>query len=147
MSTWSRSYTLHTTATPAQVWARWTDASTWAEDDPGVVWAAFDDAPRTGTGGRVKNPGTPAQRFEFTAVEHERRMDFVLRLPLARLSVEHLMEQEYAGLAVTHGVRIEGPLAPVYGVLVGRSLAAGLPEVVRTVVAAALATGHAAERP
>jgi len=140
MSRWIREYTVHTTATPAQIWSRWLDAATWGQDDPGVVWAVFDDTPRTGTGGRVKNHGSPAQRFVFTAVEHERQMDFAIQLPLARLTIAHLMEPQSAGLAVTHGIRFDGPLARVYGTVIGRSLAAALPDVVRTVVAAALDT-------
>ena len=138
MSLWTRDYTVHTTATPAQIWSRWADAATWAQDDPGVAWAVFDATPRTGVGGRVKNHGSPAQRFVFTAVERERQMDFTIRLPLAHLSITHVMAQAPAGLAVTHGIRIEGPLARFDGVLVGRPLARALPGVVRTVVAAAL---------
>jgi uncharacterized protein YndB with AHSA1/START domain len=138
MSTWTRQHTVHTTADPAQVWARWTDASTWSVDDPGVAWVVLDEHPRTGSRGRLRSHGSPAQGFVFTEVEPERRMDLTLRLPWADLSITHAMDPTPAGLAVTHGVRLDGPLAPAYALLVGRRLVAGLPQVVRTVVAAAL---------
>jgi hypothetical protein len=42
---------------------------------------------------------------------------------------------------VTHGVTIEGRLAPLWGYLIGRRLARGLPEVLRNVTANACLAG------
>jgi hypothetical protein len=138
MSAWIREHTQITTATPAQLWARWTDAAAWAEDDPGVEWARFDGEPALGSTGRVKNHGTPAQRFTFTAWEPEHRMDCTIRLPLAALTITHTMKQTSRGLAATHGIRLSGPLHGLYGMLIGKQLAAGLPEVVGLVLAGAV---------
>lgn len=136
--TFTAEHSLVTTATPEQLWARWTDERYWGEDDPGVEWARFDAAPATGVTGRVKNHGTPAQRFVFTDVRTHQRMDFAIRLPFATLSITHQMAPENAGLRSTHGIVIEGPLSGIYGALVGRKLAGELPEVVRKVVDGAL---------
>ena len=43
MSHWETSVSRATTATRAQIWARWTTASAWAEDDPGTRWATLDE--------------------------------------------------------------------------------------------------------
>ncbi|MCL8014940.1 hypothetical protein [Streptomyces sp. AS02] len=136
--TWSRHHTLVTTATPEQLWARWTTAEYWASDDPAVEWAAFDAPAATGVTGRVKNTGSPAQKFRFTDVRTHERMDFEIRLPFASLSVTHAMEVTGPGVASTHGIVIEGPLSGFYGAVLGARLAAGLPDVVRRVVDGAL---------
>ncbi|WP_447646625.1 SRPBCC family protein [Nocardioides zeae] len=136
--TWTRRHSQLTTATTAQVWDRWTDPTTWQVDDPGVAWAQFDPAVREGATGTVKNHGTPPQRITFTRVEHERAMDFAIRLPLATLTVTHDVEPDGERTRLTHGVTIDGPLHRVYAMLVGRKLARGLPAVVRTVAAGAL---------
>jgi hypothetical protein len=131
--TWSRHCTLVTTATAEQLWARWTTPEYWPADDPAVQWVSFDAPVATGTTGRVKNNGSPAQRFRFTDVRVHQRMDLEIRLPLARLSITHALRETPAGLALTHGVELNGPLAGCYGLLLGRGLADELPAVVRRV--------------
>ncbi|MDQ1172572.1 hypothetical protein QE430_000879 [Microbacterium testaceum] len=85
------------------------------------------------------NHGTPAQRFTFTELQPGVAMNFRIGLPGAVLSFPHRMRQTPNGLSVTHAVEISGPLAGVFGPLVGRKIAAGLPAVVRLVTTNALA--------
>ncbi|MER7556382.1 hypothetical protein ABTZ46_05540 [Nocardioides sp. NPDC126508] len=140
MGTWVHEHTEITTATPAQVWSRWAVAPTWAVDDPSVEWALFDGEPANGTTGKMKSPGSPAQKFTFTCVEPLHRFDFEFTLPLGTLAITHLVEERGKdNYAVTHGVRVAGPLSGIYTALVGRRIAAGFPEVVNTVLNAALA--------
>ncbi|TCJ28354.1 polyketide cyclase/dehydrase and lipid transport [Nocardioides jejuensis] len=139
MGTWEHKHTEITTATPAQVWSRWAVATTWAIDDPSVEWALFDGEPCNGSTGKLKSPGSPAQKFTFTCVEPLRRFDFAFNLPLGTVSITHLVEEQGKGnYAVTHGVRVEGPLSRVYTALLGRKIAAGFPDVVNAVLNAAL---------
>lgn len=136
--TWSRHHSRLTTATAAQLWERWTNAQYWKVDDPGVEWAQIDGPLAVGTTGVVKNHGTPAQKIRFIRVEHERAMDFAIRLPLATLSITHEMEPAGEGIRTTHGVVLDGPLYRVYAALLGGKLARALPTVVRNVTAGAL---------
>lgn len=136
--TWSASHSILTTVSEEQLWRRWTGASYWAMDDPNVEWARFEADPVNGTVGRLKNHGTPAQRFVFTDVRPYRRMDFAIALPLGRLSITHEISPIDGGLRATHGVVIEGPLERLYGQLVGRGIAEGLPQVVQRVIDGAL---------
>jgi hypothetical protein len=136
--TWTASFSQHTTATADAVWKRWTTAADWATDDPDTEWAAFD-APTVGTIGRVKSVGSPAQKLTFTSLVPNESMLFEIVLPLARLSFPHSMRSTALGLEVTHAVSFDGPLAQVYGRLIGRKIAQGLPEVVRLVTGNALA--------
>ncbi|WP_150958233.1 hypothetical protein [Microbacterium testaceum] len=137
--TWRREYTHLTTATPEAVWKRWTTPADWAVDDPDLREATFAVPPRVGATGRVVNHGTPAQRFTFTELQPGVAMNFRIGLPGAVLSFPHSMRRTANGLSVTHAVEITGPLAAVFGPLVGRKIAAGLPAVVRLVTTNALA--------
>ncbi|TQS45060.1 SRPBCC family protein [Cryptosporangium phraense] len=141
--TWSRRHSQLTTATAAQLWERWTDLDSWPIDDPDVEWAQVGRAVAPGAIGTVKNHGTPAQKIEFTRVERERAMDFVIRLPLATLTITHDLEPAAGGIRVTHGVVLDGPLHQLYARVVGVKLARGLPVVVRNVTAGALQGGKA----
>lgn len=136
--TWSRSHSVLTTASDDQIWRRWTDPTSWALDDPSVEWARFDADPAPGTVGRLKNHGLPSQKFVFTDVRRNRRMDFAIALPWGRLSITHEFVPIDDALRVTHGVVIDGALTPLYVQLIGRGIASGLPEVVRRVVDGAL---------
>ncbi|MGY5115582.1 hypothetical protein ACWC2H_06880 [Streptomyces sp. 900105755] len=136
--TWSRYHSQLTTATAPQLWERWTNAAYWQLDDPGVAWAQIDGPLTVGTTGVVKDHGTPAQKIEFTRVEHERAMDFVIRLPLATLTITHDMEPAGEGMRTTHGIVLDGPLHRLYAALLGGKLARQLPVVVRNVTAGAL---------
>jgi hypothetical protein len=139
--TWRRQHSQLTSATPAQLWERWTRTELWQVDDPGVQWAQLDGPVAVGTTGVVKNHGTPAQRFELTRVEHERAMDLVIRLPLATLSITHDLRSDAGDVRITHGVVLDGPLHRVYAAVLGASLARGLPTVVRRITAGALQDG------
>lgn len=137
--TWRRHYTHLTTATAEAVWKRWTTPEDWAVDDPDLRRADFAVPARVGAKGRVVNHGTPAQTFTFTELQPGVAMNFRISLPGAVLSFPHRMRQTPNGLSVTHGVEVSGPLAAVFGPLVGRRIAAGLPAVVRLVATNALA--------
>lgn len=137
--TWTRTHTQLTSATEEQLWRRWTTAAYWPQDDPGVQWVRFDGEVRDGTTGTLKSHGAPASKLTFTRVVERKYMDFEIRLPLATMTITHTMEPVGDALACTHGVTISGPLTPVYARLVGRKLAAGLPDVVGQVTRAALA--------
>ncbi|PWJ53851.1 hypothetical protein SAMN06264364_11094 [Quadrisphaera granulorum] len=137
--TWRREHTELTTASRDAVWRRWTTASAWVEDDPSLAAAELPSDLRVGSRGTVKNHGTPRQTITFTRLVPGRAMEFVINLPLARLSFPHSMTETEHGLQVTHAVELRGLLAPLFGVLVGNGIARGLPEVVRLVVTNALA--------
>lgn len=143
---WRREYSHLTTATADAVWKRWTTPEDWAVDDPDLRAAEFSVPARVGAVGRVVNHGTPAQKFVFTELQPGLGMNFRIALPGATLSFPHRMRETPNGLAVTHAVEISGPLAALFGVVVGRRIAAGLPAVVRLVTTNALADEDAAEQ-
>jgi hypothetical protein len=136
--TWRTEKTLLTAATPAAIWHRWTTVELWSEDDPECAWATTEGPVAVGVKGTVKAKG-PASHFVFTELVEERRMVFEIATPLGRISFPHTMEPRDDGTLLTHAVEIDGWGAPLLGLLVGRGIARGLPEVVALVATNALA--------
>ncbi len=106
----------------------------WAVDDPDlreppspVPRASVDSAAWSTT-------ETPAQRFTFTELQPVGRDELPHRVAGGRCCRSRTAcVQTPNGLSVTHAVEVSGPLALVFGPLVGRKIAAGLPAVVRLV--------------
>ncbi|MFD3747964.1 SRPBCC family protein [Nocardia sp. NPDC058633] len=136
--TWTGSHTLTTTASAEAIWYRWTTPQTWPVDDPDCRWARIDGPVVVGATGTLKAKG-PASRFTFTEVEPNRRMVFDIALPLATLRLPHTMRATPDGVTLTHAVEITGPLAGLWGALIGRGVVKGLAAVVANVATNALA--------
>ena len=132
-----REHAIVTTAPAEAIWRRWTTVDFWPEDDPDCRWARVDGAFVVGAKGKVKTGG-PAARFTVTQLERNHAMCFEIRLPGATMSFPHTAESVEQGIRLTHGLTITGPLAPLWSRLVGRGVAAGLPEVVALVATNAL---------
>jgi hypothetical protein len=49
------------------------------------------------------------------------------RMPACRMVFDHALEAAGTATQVTHAVRFEGPLAPLFRLLIGRAISAGLP--------------------
>jgi hypothetical protein len=132
-----REHTIVTSAPAEAIWRRWTTVELWPDDDPDCRWAQVDGAFAVGAKGRVKTGG-PAAHFTVTRLEPNRAMCFEIRLPGATMSFPHTAAPVDQGIRLTHGLTITGPLAPLWRLLVGRGVAAGLPEVVALVATNAL---------
>jgi len=134
---WRASATIATTATPEAIWHRWTEVELWPADDPDCRWATIDGDYRVGATGTVKAAG-PASHFRVTELDPLRRMVFEIAVPLGTLRFPHTVEPLAEGVLLTHAVEITGPLAQVYGAVIGQVIRRGLPEVVRLVATHAL---------
>lgn len=134
---WYRSRSVLTTARPESIWGRWTIPAHWTQDDPSTTDNRFAVPPRVGDRG-VIHGYAGAQEFTFTELVANERMTFTMRLPGARLTLPHWMESTPQGLKVTHAFRLDGPLAFLYALIVGRRLVRELPHVMDLVVDHAL---------
>lgn len=129
---WTFEYTESTTATPAQLWARYSDPFTWPEWDSEIATVTVDGPMAVGVKGSLKPVKGPATRFTFTEVEPERGFVDVSRLPLARMTFEHrIVPNLDGGCRFTHRVTISGPLSPLFSRVIGRNVAVGLPEAMQ----------------
>ncbi len=144
---WSGEHTVDTEAPAAAIWTRWTRVDLWSADDPTVASARLDGPLAVGVGGTIKQRRGPAVRFTVAALEPQRRFTTMSSLPFAKMAFEHTLEPTPVGVRFTHRVRLTGPLASVFGRLLGRRLVAELPQVMDNVAAHSLAAPALAEAP
>ncbi len=131
---WTFEHTERTPASPQSVWALWSDVTSWPVWDEGVEWVTLDGSFADGTTGTLKPAGGPKVRFQLTEVRPAEGFSDVTRLPLCRMCFEHAAVREGDLTRVTHRVTITGPATPVFSRVIGRGIAKGLPETVRTLV-------------
>ncbi len=124
--TWEIRHTAETAAPPREVWARWEDAGRWSEWNSVIGEAHLEGPFLAGTTALIRFRFGPSLRFLITELERERVFTEEARLPLAWLVHEHRIEPLPEGCRLHHRILLRGPLAPLYGVLVGRRLRAGL---------------------
>lgn len=128
---WQFEHSENTSAAPERVWEQYADPEAWPIWDLDVERMTVEAPMAVGVRGRLKPRSGPTTSLVFTKVEPGRRFTNASRLPLARLEVDHRIQPENRGSRFTHTVTITGPLAPLFGRLVGRAIASGLPRSMR----------------
>ena len=132
-------------ASPERVFGLWADPSGWPRWDPDIEAASLEGAFAAGGIGTIKPRGAPRTRIALRKVEPPRAFTAVARLPLCRMVFEHALEPSASGCRVTHAVRFEGALAPLFRRLIGGTVRRGLPGTMAGLKAAAEARDGAAD--
>lgn len=129
-----------TTAPPAAVWALWSDVGSWHAWDPAVEAVALEGSFGEGAGGVVTLAGGIEVPFVLEVVEPGRR--YLDRLTMGDLAIEidHVVEADGDGAALTVSTRITGPGADDIGPMVTRDAPVALERL------AALAEGRVSDR-
>jgi hypothetical protein len=130
--TWTYEHSETTSASPSQLWRRYADPANWPEWDHETEWVRVGGPFVAGTEGVLKPAGGPKTRFRLAEVIAESSFTDVSSLPLAKMTFTHRIEPAAAGIRFTHAVTITGPLSPLFGRVIGRKLAAGLPKAMQT---------------
>ncbi len=124
-------HTEETTATREALWERYADPPGWPEWDQETAEVTLDGAFTPGSTGSLRPATGPRVRFTLTDVSPPDGFTDVTRLPLARMTFTHRLEEVTGGTRITHTVTITGPLSPLFGRVIGAKVAAGLPEAMR----------------
>lgn len=135
---WTHLFETTTDLTPAQLWPVLADVAQWPVVDHNIERLDIREAPAPGVAFTLKPKGGPTLSFRIGHFEAPARYSDICRMPLASMETVHEL---VPGPATTVRVRIEitGWLAPLWGRLVGRTHAAGLPAQTARIVARARA--------
>ena len=107
-------------ASPAAVWALWSDAARWPDWNEQLESAELEGEFSVGETARVKFRRGGRMQFRIVAVEPERLFVDEARLPGARLGHEHRLEPSGAGVEISHRLYVAGPLSGLFALLLGR---------------------------
>jgi hypothetical protein len=132
-------------APPDAFFARWEDMDTWPEWDGAVAWTRLDGPFAVGTSGVLKPRGGPKVSFVIETLEPGSEFTDVSSMPGARLRIRHLVAVGDDGRTrVDIEVSIHGPLAWLWGKVLGRGIATSTPEALARLVGVAEADAGAA---
>lgn len=109
------------TASSEAAWRVWTDVPGWKGNDL-VESAEIDGEFKAGAVIRSKAKGLPRSILKVTRVEPPHLWADEARSPGARMTFDHTIEPQGAGIRLTERVVITGPLAPLIGPLIRRRL-------------------------
>jgi hypothetical protein len=116
------------TAPAEAFFARWADMATWPEWDEALAWTALDGPFAEGTTGVLKPRRGPRARFVIEVLVPGAEFTDVSSVPGARLRIRHLTGVVTDGRTqVTIEVSLHGPLAGMWSLFVGRSVARPTP--------------------
>jgi hypothetical protein len=116
----------------AEVFAAWADVERWSEWDMGLEFARLSGPFEPGAKIRLKPKGGPEVGVEILTVDAERGFTDVTRFFLARMVDQHELRETPEGLELTSTLSMNGPLAALWVLLVGKGVAASAPEQMRS---------------
>ena len=119
-SIWEATHTDSSSASPAAVWALWSDPGRWPEWNDQVESAELEGELAVGEKLRVKLRRGGRMQFEIVALEPERLFVQEARLPGARLGHEHRVKPKGKGSEITHRTYVRGPSSGLFALLLGR---------------------------
>ena len=140
---WHHRYEEHTTLTCEELWPVLADVARWPEVDHNIDYLTIADAPGPGVPFVLKPKGGPRLNFVIGEFAAPSRYADVCRMPLGTMRTRHTLIPAGQGTTIRVEIEITGPLAPLWGLLVGRRHAAGLPaQTARFVAGAAARLAH-----
>lgn len=128
---WTAEASTDTRAGTAAVWRLWSDVEGWRRWDEEVEWSRLDGPFEEGARGILKPRSGPKASFVATEVRQGHAFTSRTRLPLTSMDFFHEMESIDGGTRIVHGVKISGPLSPIFARLLGPGFERGLPKAVQ----------------
>ena len=130
MATHGRS--LDTAASPAAVWALWSDPPSWHLWNPDVQQVTLNGAFGDGTTGTMISGGGRRHEIELTNVKNQQSFDLLTSaLPGARFLFHCQVTPRTSGSTISQSLSMSGPLAPVFDPLMGERIAASFEPLLR----------------
>ena len=133
-------HTESTSASPEEIWARWSNPTTWGDWDKGLQKANLDGTFQVGAKGTITPLKGPKAAFEIESLEPGVSYTFATAMPGAKLRVQRELLAE-SPTTFRHTVWFDGPMAWLFSRIYGAQFRAVLPATMRQL--ATLAEGKA----
>lgn len=109
------------------IFALYADVANWPSWDPDVKSASLQGRFASGAVGEVKPHGGPKSAVHFVKVVPNESVYSECRLPLGRMRFDYELQSRGGATHVTHRTTFSGPLAPLWGRLIGSGMKKSLP--------------------
>jgi hypothetical protein len=119
-SIFEASHTDSTSASPAQVWALWSDPARWPDWNEQVESVELEGDLAVGQKLKVKLRRGGRMEFQIVELEPERVFVDESKLPGARLGHEYRVQPKGEGAEITHRIYVRGPFSGLFSLLLGR---------------------------
>ena len=123
-------HTLETSASVERIWSLWIAVNRWPTWDSELESAQLTGDFCLGATGQLTPKVGPRSKFEISALDCGNGYRFTTQLPLCQLHVHRFLELGEP-LKFTHEVSFEGPLAFLFGRVLGKRFQEVLPEVMQ----------------
>ena len=133
MQTWNTEFAIDIAASPARIWALFTDVPGWPRWNPGIDRIALHGAFAAGTTFEMAPPGQDAFTSTLVEVEANRRFVDETRVGDVVVRVSHVIEPRDRGSHVVYAIAVEGPQAAE----IGGAISADFPDVLARLAEAA----------
>jgi uncharacterized protein YndB with AHSA1/START domain len=115
-----------TTASPERVWTVWSDPNNWSRWNSGIRSATINGPLVSGATGTMETNRGSKHAVTFRDVEPPRRMTMTMTMsgpPLTTFSFICEVTPNGSGSTIAQSVAITGPLAFVFGPMMGKTMA------------------------
>lgn len=136
---WHHRYEETTTLTCDELWPVLADVARWPEVDQNIEYLTIGQPPAAGVPFVLKPKGGPRLKFVIGTFEAPSRYADVCRMPFVTMRTLHTLIPVARGTTIRVDIKITGPLSQVWGRLVGRKHASGLPAQTERLINAARA--------
>mgnify|MGYP003417847197 CR=1 FL=1 len=126
-------HTLKTSASPAQIWAIWTDVEHWSRWDTELKDSQLEGTFGLNAVGKLTPKTGQISTFKISQFMSGESYTFTVQLPLCKLNVYRYLRSQSDGTYFTHEVSFQGLLAVVFGSLLGRQFQTVLPSVMENI--------------
>lgn len=138
---WTHRYQQQTDLSAEALWPVLANVAGWAKIDENIEMINVDGVPAKDATFTLKPKSGPLLSFRICDFEPPAIYSDLCQMPLATMKTTHrLLEGDVTTIDIQ--IVIEGLLAPIWGILVGRKHASGLPAQTQRFIAAAKSLQH-----
>lgn len=133
---WHHRFETRSGLTPEQIWPVIADVASWGEMDHNIETLNIEHTPAVGVPFKLKPKGGPTLKFVIGDFSPPYRYSDICKMPFASMKTLHTLEKR-ADTVVRVDIEISGPLSALWGRLIGRKHAQGLPAQTARILARA----------